>query len=106
MLFFSSIRAPLSSRTVLRTGGGRAASASSSSMGGISFNRSLALETSAERDFLLCMDPMEDWLITLFAIDLVSSASVSSVSIMSGTKSTTGPFSNASARRIALSLLK
>ena len=54
MLFFSAMRAPLSSVTVLRTGGGMAFSLSSSStMGDIPDLRSRALDTRAVSDFLL-----------------------------------------------------
>ena len=105
--FFSAILAPLSSVTVLRTGGLIASSIpSSSSIGDISDMRCLALDTSAVSDFLLCIEPMEDSLMTLFAIDLVSSTSTfSSLSISGGTKSTTSPCSKDFARSAALSLL-
>ena len=109
MLFISFLLAPLSSVTVLTTGGFIAWSFSSSSIiGFISDMRSLALETRAVNDFLLWIEPIEDsQLMTLFAIDLVSSSSVScSSSISEGTKSTTSPCSSAFARIAALSLCK
>ena len=96
--------------TVLTTGGDIAWSFSSSSIiGFISDMRSLALETRAVNDFLLWIEPIEDsQLMTLFAIDLVSSSSVSCSSslISCGTKSTTVPCSSAFARIAALSLCK
>ncbi|KAL3757247.1 hypothetical protein ACHAWU_008408 [Discostella pseudostelligera] len=96
MLFFSAIRAPLSSVTVLTTGG-NIASSPSSSIVAITIIRPLALDISSVSDFLLCIDLMEDSLITLFAIDLVSSSSSSSLTFSTsvGTKSTT-EFPNAS----------
>ena len=110
MLFISFLLAPSSSVTVLTTGGDIACSFSSSSIiGFISDMRSLALETRAVNDFLLWIEPIEDsQLMTLFAIDLVSSSSVSCSSslISGGTKSTTGPCSSALARMAALSLCK
>jgi len=103
MLFFSAIRAPLSSDTVLRIGGCMASSLSSS-ISAISDLLSRAFATRLAKDFLLCTDPIEDSLITLSAIDFVSSARTSSFSTSSGTKSTAGSSSTSFACSEAFSL--
>lgn len=95
MLFFSAIRAPLSSVIVLKTGGDIVSSPSSSIVV-ITIIRTLAFVISSVSDFLLCIDLMDDSLIALFAIDAVSfSLSSFSFSTPMGNASLT-KYSNAS----------
>ena len=65
---------------------------------------SFALVTRTARDLRLWTDRMVDLLMTVLAMDFVSSTSSTFASMLEGTKSTTTWLSNFSARAFAVSL--